>query len=78
MPAPMSVKQAAAILETVMKVCPCHRDALFISAQVHYLSGDSRSAMITLNQLANIGTKQLAEIQLMSQLFLKVCKLQVV
>lgn len=55
MPPPVCVRQAAMILETVMKVCPCHRDALFINAQVQYLSGESRLATITLNQLIDIG-----------------------
>jgi hypothetical protein len=37
-----------------MKVCPSHRDALFISAEVKYLSGDFRSAIATLDHLTKI------------------------
>lgn len=54
---PTCVRQAAMILETVIKVCPCHRDTLFISAQIQYLSGDLRSAVAILNRVLNIGIK---------------------
>lgn len=54
-PIPIAVKQSVIILDTVMKVCPSHRDALFISARCKYLSGDARSAIGTLDQLTKIG-----------------------
>ena len=52
---PVCVRQASMILETVIKVCPKHRDALFISAQIKYLCGDSRGALTTLHSILAIG-----------------------
>jgi len=52
---PACVRQASMILETVIKICPCHRDALFINAQIQYLSGDFRTAISILNKILNIG-----------------------
>ncbi|ODN01250.1 Tetratricopeptide repeat protein 21B [Orchesella cincta] len=64
---PACVRQAAMILETVIKVCPCHRDTLFISAQIQYLSGDFRSAVAILNRVLNIDTSMIEVYLLMAQ-----------
>ncbi|CAG7785177.1 unnamed protein product, partial [Allacma fusca] len=55
------------ILETVIKVCPKHRDALFISAQIKYLCGDTRGAVGTLSAILTIDSSLLEAHLLMAQ-----------
>ncbi|CAL8141155.1 unnamed protein product [Orchesella dallaii] len=64
---PACVRQAAMILETVIKVCPCHRDTLFISSQIQYLSGDFRSSVAILNRVLNIDSSMIEVYLLMAQ-----------
>jgi hypothetical protein len=43
----------------VTKVCPAHRDALFINAQIKYLNGDFQGAALTLQKLLKAGKEVL-------------------
>jgi len=55
---PVAVVQASLILDMLIKTCPAHEDALFIDAQIKYLSGDFVAATLILNKLLKISKEK--------------------
>lgn len=51
---PVAVVQASLVLEMLTRICPAHQDALFIDAQIKYLSGDFNGASLILNKLLRL------------------------